>query len=339
MSYEHLTPHEQRVIHDSVNSGMSVRRIAERINRSPGTISRELKRNRCPTTNTYHPDIAQQQAQQRRVKANQRYKINRHRQLGQYIRDKLALDWSPNAIAGRLKIDYPDQPDMHVTHECIYQWIYREWASALCGFYLRLHSKHKKRKKRRPRCETIKQGIPGRVGIEHRPAVVSDRQEVGDWEADLVEGKKGRGVLLTVQERCSRLGFVVPLKNKNATRTCQALSTVLNQVIALGDPRAARTLTLDNGGEFTEHQRVSSDTGVSVYFSHPRSPQERGSNEQFNGLLRRYFPKGCDLRRVRKDEIAKAVKLINNKPRKILNYMTPAEVFSQAAGIDLKLLE
>ncbi len=213
----------------------------------------------------------------------------------------------------------------YVSTECIYQWIYRD---AFDGgeLYTCLSSQHNKRKRQRPAGK--RSHIPGRVCIEERPTVVDRRNRLGDWEGDTVEGCKGGGGLATHVERKSRFLLAEKLMDGCADTFTMATKKCFKSI----PETLCKTLTLDNGSENVRHHEIAQSKQMSVYFTHPYSPWERGTNEQTNGLLRRYFPKGTDFRKVTKRQIKKAVTLINQRPRKSLNYRTPEEVFLKAVN-------
>jgi IS30 family transposase len=230
---------------------------------------------------------------------------------------------SPDVIAARLKMEY-DDIKMRVSIETIYRWVYRDahQGGQLFKFLCR---SHKKRRKQR-RYGTGRNLIPGRISIDARPDLVNARQRFGDWEGDTVEGAKGSGHITTHVERKSRYLIAAKLVNKTATVTTAAITAAFRPI-----PGTLRhTLTLDNGKEFTRFRDIEKGTGLAVYFADPYSAWQRGTNENTNGLLRRYFPKGSDFRNVTPEILAATVKILNHRPRKCLGYQTPHEVFHKA---------
>jgi transposase, IS30 family len=320
MSYQHLSEKERYVI-SHLQYEYSIREIARRLGRSHSTISREFKRakQRHPWT-TYYYDWSHPLALERRQKASHFRRQNNLR-LVAYVESRLRLDWSPEEIANRIRIDYPDDEHMRISHETIYRWVYLD--SSVDGtLYQHLRRKRKKRRKQR-RYGTGRLFLADRAGIEQRPDIVATRQRFGDWEGDTVQGKPGTGCLATMVERKSRYLVAVKLENKKA-------ATLTEQCIkAFGPiPRVMRqTLTVDNGSEFANFKKLEKKTRLTVYFADPYAAWQRGANENSNGLLRQYFPKGIDFNGTDENDVAEAVKRLNNRPRKCLEYRTPHEVF------------
>jgi len=327
MSGTHITKSERYAITYMHMAGFSDAAIGRRLNRHRGTISRELARNR-DAYNAYHYESAQRLAKERRTQASQRYKLD-DSPVGEVVRDGLCQRWSPEQIVGRLKREHRNDPTMRVTHEAIYQWIYRRYQ--LGEHWHRLLRKRRHRRRSRvPGRRGSK--IPGRVGIERRPPVVNRRTRFGDWEADTIEGRKGSGSLVTHVERKSRYVRLGILADKRASTLSRVSCTCLKRL-----PRKLRrTLTADNGKEFAEFKQLQKQLRLKVYFANPHSPWERGTNENTNGLLRQFFPKGSDFRQVTRSEVAQAQAMLNNRPRKCLNYRTPVEVLNKLPGVALR---
>ena len=324
MSYVQLTAQERYVIYHLKLFKLSLREIARRLGRHHSTISRELKRNgpMVPTWVYWH-EGAQEKALERRKRPRHQRRVS-HAPLLKYVQCGLHEDWSPDVIAARLKMDYPEDRSMRVSIETIYRWVYRDAASGGKLFTF-LRRCHKKRRKQR-RYGTGRGLIPGRISIDARPDCVAIRSRFGDWEGDTVEGAKGSGYFTTHVERKSRYLLAAKLNGKTALATVGAVSALFKRV-----PKALRqTLTLDNGKEFARFKEIEKNTGLAVYFADPYSAWQRGANENTNGLLRRYFPKGSDFSKVTDDRLAAVVKKINHRPRKCLGYRTPHEVFQEA---------
>lgn len=337
MPQPQLTVSERLVLHQLHRDGHNDATIARQLGRHRATIGRELRRNR-DRLGGYHPDTAQRLAERRRSRANtRRDKLAAapgRDALGRYVRAKLRERWSPQQVSGRLERDHPRDPAMRVSHETIYRWVYRRHREHGERWHERLR---RRRPRRRPRCvgERVgKQGvIPGRVGIEERPAVANSRGRFGDWESDTVEGAKGRGLIATHVERKSRYVRLGKLKDKTAA----TLSKATRQSLSDLPGRLRRTLTADNGKEFADFKAIERGLRLKVYFANPHSPWERGSNENTNGLLRDWWPKGTDFRRVTDTEVAKVQAMLNNRPRKCLNYRTPREVLNALPGVALRI--
>lgn len=326
MSYTQLTREERYVIAHLKVFKLSLREIARRLNRHHSTISRELKRNGpAYPGGVYWYDVSHPRALERRTRARHQRRRN-NRALYDYVAQRLRARWSPECIAGRLALDYPREPAMRVSAEAIYRWVFRD-AQAGGELYRCLCLAHKRRRKQR-RYGSLRGLIPGRVSIAERPAVVESRSRFGDWEGDTVYGRRTRICLLTQVERKSRYLIAAKILDRRAQSVA---ACKIAQFSAL--PRHwRRTLTLDNGKEFAAFRQVEQATGLRVFFADPYCAWQRGANENTNGLLRRYFPKGTDFSQVADDALAFVVHALNNRPRKCLGYRTPFEVVQKALG-------
>ena len=325
MSYSHLTLQERYVIYHLVLYGLSYREIGRRLNRHHTAITREVQRNgpRYTDDGVYWHEEAQYYADQRKYKA--RHCLRRSNlQLVSYVQNKIRSDWSPEEIAGRLCSDYPDSAHMRINTETIYQWIYLD-AGQGGDLYTHLRRRHKKRRKQK-RYGSGRGLIAGRVSISERPTIVDQRERFGDWEGDTVEGAKGSGGIASHVERKSRYLIAAKLPDKTAsTLTSESIKAFWRV------PKVMRkTLTVDNGKEFSLFKQLEEKTGLTIYFADPYAAWQRGLNENTNGLLRQYFPKGVNFRKVTDENLALAVKKINHRPRKCLDYQTPHEVYRQA---------
>jgi len=319
MSYQHISSNERYVIDHLLHWGLSYREIGRRLNRHHTTISREVERNgrwqAC-----YWNKEAQEWANERKHKARHNRK-REHKKLYNYVIHRLKKDWSPDEITGCIERNYPEDKTMRISIECIYHWIYRD---ATEGGYLFRHLRrhHKKRRKQR-QYGSVRGLLPNRVSIHDRPVIIEARERIGDWEGDTVEGGKGTEHIATHVDRTSRYLLASKLTDKKAETMADKTIKLFHKI-----PKTVRkTLTLDNGKEFADFERIEKETGLDVYFSDPYSPWQRGTNENTNGLLRQYLPKGSDLRLVSDEQLALVVKKLNNRPRKCLNYRTPHEVF------------
>jgi len=217
-----------------------------------------------------------------------------------------------------------------VTHETIYRWVYRRHGQGE-RWHEQLRRRRKRRRRRIPGQRRHGQ-IPGRVGIECRPAVVNLRGRFGDWESDTIEGAKGRGLVVTHVERKSRYTRLGKLANKQAATLSRATNMIMKDL----PQKLRKTMTPDNGKEFADFKTIERDLGMTVYFANPHSPWERGLNENTNGLLRDWLPKGSDFNKVSSNRLAQIEKMINNRPRKCLNYRTPLEVLNALPGVALR---
>lgn len=325
MSYTHLTEQERYVISHLHMAEFSLREIARRLNRHHTTISRELRRQdpHLYEDTVYWYDWTHPEALKRRHKPRH-HRCRSNKKLSYYVEHKLKQDWSPETIAAKLKIDYADNDKMRISHETIYRWIYIN-AKSGGTLYQHLRRRRKNRRKQK-RYGSGRRFIPGRISIAERPAIVDARERFGDWEGDTVEGKKSSGYIATHVERKSRYLIAAKLNEKTSKAVCTASIRAF-----WGIPKKVRkTLTLDNGKEFAQFKDIETKTGLSVYFADPYSAWQRGSNENTNGLLRQYYPKGTDLTKVTQEDLAIVVKKLNHRPRKCLGYRTPQEVFLSA---------
>jgi len=301
--------------------GLSIRAIARRLNRSPSTISRELARNR---TGFYYRAVTAQHKAERHCFRNPR-RLAVDARLRHLVWQWLRREWSPEQISERLRQAHPQDPSLQVNAETIYSYLYllprgelrRELLS-----YLRQH-----RKNRRPRSRgTDRRGqIPEMISIEERPPEVAERIIPGHWEGDIILGRGHRSALGTLVERTTRTVLLVRLPAKDAVSVHKTFVRKLRHV-----PKQMRlSLTYDRGREMAEHQLFTRDTEMKVYFAHPQSPWERGTNENTNGLIRQYFPKGTDFNEVSAYQIRKVQDRLNARPRKVLNARIPFEAFNE----------
>lgn len=306
---------------------MSLREIAGILGRSHGTISRELKRN-CPMERRFYiPRAAQERAGFKIQRRGQRPRLKQPSIAG-YVREKLKLGWSPEQISGRLTIDHPSSS---ISHEAIYQYIYAPW-----GYYenykgedlrIYLRRKQKRRRRKNPIYQSRKQLIPDRIGIEKRPRYIEKRIQLGHWEGDSMVSRKSTVALNTLVERASGLSKITKLPN---LKPMVSATTVARRFQEL-PPALRRTLTLDNGIENARHADITRILGMLCYFANPYHSWERGTNENTNGLIRWYLPKGTDFAKISDEYIQEIEHLLNTRPRKRLGYLTPLEVFTSGA--------
>jgi transposase, IS30 family len=324
MSYTHLTPRERYVISHLKVAKFSLREIARRLGRHHTTISREIKRN-GPTYpgGVYWYYFIEPSIEKRRHRARSFHRQH-HEPLVEYVETKLRIDWPPQVIVQRLRADFPHDERMRVSHETIYRWVALD-AEQGGNLHRHLRRRHKYRR-RQKRYGAGRRFIPGRVGIEERPQIVAERGRFGDWEADLVLGRRGSGAIGTYVERKSRFLMATLLPDRTADAFNAATIPAYKE---LPQP-LRRTLTLDNGKEFSRFKELESETSLAVYFAVPYAAWQRGTNENTNGLLRFYFPKGTNFKRTSAAALARAVYRLNNRPRKCLGYRTPQEVFNEA---------
>lgn len=312
MNYTHLTREERYQIYALKKAGHKQSEIASVLDRSPSTISRELARNHG--RRGYRPKQAHQLAVKRRA-------INARQiddETWQFAKARLQEQWSPEQISGHAAI----------SPESVYQRVYADkrmggllWKNLRC---------QKQRKKRYGKAD--RRGmIPNRLSIEQRPAIVESRSRIGDWEADTIIGKNHRQAIVSLVER--KTGFT--LIRKVERKTAQAVSQAITDLLSPYRKQVA-TITSDNGREFAGHEEISKRLRADFYFAHPYASWERGTNENTNGLIRQYFPKNRDFTSVTQQEIDMAMERLNNRPRKRLGFMTPAQVFFKS-GVALQI--
>lgn len=305
---------------------MGVREIARAIGRSPSTVSRELRRNLLVhDKNRYDGELAHARARQR-ARRTRPTVIGLDEALRQVITAKLKADWSPEQIAAHLRRAYPDRPSWHVCHETIYQALYHSGKSGLVRTLtqkLRTGRSLRYSRRRSDRRE-VRFVTPSDL-IDKRPAEVEGRTRIGDWEGDLIVGALNRSAIGTLVDRTSRYVRLIHLpQGHRAHELRQAIEPVL-----AGLPAAGRlTLTWDQGTEMAHHDQFADSFSQGIYFANPGRPWLRGTNENTNGLLRQYFPKGSNLRVYTPEDLAEAEYRLNSRPRKILDWQTPMEVFN-----------
>jgi transposase, IS30 family len=321
-----LTLAEREEISRAMVAGHSIRSIAAQLGRAPSTISRELKRN--GGQECYRASQADQSAwdRGRRPKTG---KLAQNRALACIVAGKLQLQWSPEQVAGWLKRTYPDDTSRQVSHETIYRSLFIQARGALKK-ELVAHLR-RSRVMRRSRHHTMKTDKHGRitdtVSISERPASVADRAVPGHWEGDLLFGSKNSQIA-TLVERNTRYAMLVKVTGKDTETVINALIKHARKL----PEELYKSLTWDRGKEMAEHKRFTLATDIQVYFCDPQNPWQRGTNENTNGLLRQYFPKGTDLSDYSQAQLNAAARRLNERPRKTLNYETPADRFHQTVA-------
>lgn len=332
-NYKRLALQERESISRGLAQKKTMRAIAREINRTPSTITREIKRNSGKSG--YRAFSASQRA--RTAAASRRKgksKIAQLEQLRRYVLEKLREEWSPEEICTRIKIEYSWDMVMQISHEAIYQYIYVLPRGELKQTLVKaLRQEHKYRRTQKGGKTEEKRGkIANMLSIEERPAEVADRTVPGHWEGDLILGKYKRSALGTLVERTTRYTILVALGNqKDAVSVREAYAQAFKTV----PDELRKTLTYDQGKEMSEHQQFTIDTGMQVFFAHPGSPWERGTNENTNGLIRQYFPKGTDFAQISEDEIKMVQRKLNDRPRKVLNFYKPNEVFNNLVALNV----
>ena len=310
--YHHVTRDIRCQIYALKSMGQSLCKIALAVGRDKSTISREISRN--TGGRGYRFKQADEKAKARRSNASKAPK-KLTGEMQSTIREKLLEDWSPEQISGRLKLE-----GKAISHETIYQFV---WHDKRSGGKLYKHLRH--RGKRYNKRSTGKSGrgcIPDRIDITARPAIVETKSRIGDWEGDTIIGAKHKGAIVSYVERHSKFTLLKKIDRKMADLVTQATVDKMADL-----PHPVRTITYDNGKEFAAHKDIASALNTSCYFATPYHSWERGLNEHTNGLVRQYLPKSIDFTGVSDDEIQAIEYRLNNRPRKVLQYKTPFEVF------------
>ncbi len=320
--YRHLSLEERDRITEMKSGGMSLRAIAKELRRSPSTLSRELKRNATPSYKVYLSHRAHEREVTRKKESGKRPRLKDER-IVSYVREKLALDWSPEIIANKISKDIRGAS---ISHEAIYQYIYHPKTHDREELIGQLVRAHRKRKKKGIGRKERKTKIPNRISINERPVSADNRSRYGHWEGDALISRKSLVSLNSLVERKSRLLLLTRLDRKTAEQTTEAVVQRLGRL----PERARRTLTLDNGTENSGHEDITEAIATQCYFADPYASWQRGSNEQVNGMVRRYFPKGTDFSKITDEQVAWVESRINGRPRKCLGYKTPAEVATVA---------
>jgi transposase, IS30 family len=316
---------EREEIAAGLCEGLTAGAIARALGRSPSTICREIGRNKARRPGwSYRAGAAQSRADQcaRRPKTA---KLAANSQLRQRVEDGLAQRWSPQQIATRLRIEFPQDPEMQVSHETIYQSLYVQGRGALRRELTVCLRAGRAIRKPRPHAERRRARIANMVMISDRPAEAADRAVPGHWEGDLILGKNNRSAIGTLVERKTRYTLLLHLPNGHSAEAVQ--QAMLTTICTL--PRHLwRSLTWDQGTEMAAHREITFATDLPIYFCDPASPWQRGTNENTNGLLRQYFRKGTDLSIYGPDELARVAVELNGRPRKTLGWRTPAEALN-----------
>ena len=327
MKYQHLDVKEREEIQAGLWNKESIRSIAKRLGRSPASISREITKN-IPLQRQYRPRLAHERALLKRKERGRKLRL-KNQTIRRYVIKKLKRGWSPEQIAGRMKLEEIGS----ISHEAIYQYVYarvyRDGNGYMRPGYPDLRVYLKRRHKKRAR-KGMRKGErifkPKGPSIEDRPLVVDLRTRIGDWEGDTIAGKNNSVGLNSLVERTSGLLLLTKLEAKTAKATREVVCRRL-------DGLPVYTLTTDNGPENQEWRETKESIGAPVYFAHPYCSGERGTNENTNGLVRWYEPKKTDFTLVSEEEIADVEYALNTRPRKRLGYRTPLEVFNQSVAL------
>ncbi len=326
--YQRLTMSEREEISRYSIMNYSYRQIAYILERCPSTIYREIY-SRGFTQENYRAIPAQRHMQVSRISHRSR-KLEQNQKLQQIVVTYLGLRWSPEQIAKRLKILYPNDMSMRVSHETIYAYLYvhprGHLKHRMIQYLRRKHSHRHIQNRERKRTHALQDF----VSIDERPTEVSSRKIAGHWEGDLIMGPMNRSAIGTLVERTTRMTFIVKLKDKDAATVRKAFAHKLNRLPAA----LKKSLTYDQGQEMAEHKTFTQDTKIQVYFAHPHSPWERGTSENTNALVRDFFQKGTDFSKITSRQLNKVEHLLNERPRKVLNFYTPNEAFTKVVALE-----
>ena len=337
-----LTAEQRRTIERCYRMGLSLDQIASIIDKHKSTVSRELSRSfsapgsRSPRARTargggagYRRVYDAERAQRYAEVKGRRPKAHRldHAPLREQVWELLRADWSPEQIAEALPRLFPDDPDMRVSHETIYQSLFVQTKGELKReLTAHLRTRRTKRKQQTGGAKRVTLGITEEIRISARPAEAIDRAVPGHWEGDLLLGGTGKGAVITLVERSSRYVLLAPLPGRH---TAEIARMTLAEMIATLPLSLRKSITWDRGSEMAQHAQFKTETGIQIYFCDPQSPWQRGTNENTNGLLRQYWPKGADLRALGQAECDDVALRLNTRPRKTLDWQTPAQVLNQ----------
>ncbi len=320
MSFTHLTPIDRGRISAYREAGYSNSYIADQLGCHRSNIGRELKRN--ATRGGYDPQKAQARYKQVRKECRPAKKLD-YTPLWRHVFSQISDKLTPKYIADCLVLDFPHEPKMRISHEAIYQGVYGD--ERMHCLIKHLPQARPKRRKRGQGKTSRGPSIPNRVGIEERPPEVDERARYGDWEGDLIVGAGQSGYILTLVERKSRLLLTRKLETKNAEVTAEAIIDAMMDV----SPSWIKTITFDNGSEFACHEWVARATGADIYFADPYASYQRGTNENTNGLVRRYLPKKETFEGLTQERLDIIEEELNNRRRKILGYRSPNQVLRE----------
>lgn len=320
MAYQQLTQEQRYQIYACLKAGFSQSHIARELGVAKSTISRELTRNRGQRG--YRPKQAQHLADSRRQANANATRISTH--TWQQVEAGLRQDWSPEQVSGRLKAQGQSAP----SHERIYQHIY---ADKQQGGDLYKHLRCQKQRRKRYGKYDRRGQLPNRKSIDQRPSIVADKARLGDWEADTIIGKNHQQAIVSLVERQSKLTRLAKVERNTEAAVKQAIIEMLKP---LAD--CVYTITSDNGREFAAHEAIAEALSAEFYFAHPYHSWERGLNENTNGLVRQYFPKGSDFTQITDQQVQAVAERLNERPRKTLGFQTPNHVFFNSSTVALR---
>ena len=321
MKYHQITQEERYQIYALKKEGLSQTAIAKNLLRNKSTISRELKRNKG--LRGYRPSQAEEMAKKREILKPKRKRLTE--KIIDYIEEKIQLYWSPEQISGRMKIDGL----ISISHETIYQYLLEDKKD---GGELYKYLRHKNKPYRKRYGSSDKRGeIPNKRSIEDRPSIVEEKNRIGDWEIDLIIGKNHKQALVTVVDIKSKFTLIQKVSSKKSEEVKVALISMMQIV-----KDNILTITSDNGKEFAKHEAIAKALDTDFYFCHPYSSWERGLNENTNGLIRQFSPKGSEFISITDEEVLDVQNNLNFRPRKTLGYKTPNEIFHATITVNSK---
>lgn len=320
--YRRLTFQERVVIETLLSQGKTKSAIAKKLNRDRSTIGREIGKWSSNPHSPYEASLAHWYAVDDYKNKHHKDKLSTYPRLKAYVYKKLEEGWSPEQISGRIKKDYLHDKVMRISHEAIYLYIYRQPQGKENKRLISLLTYRKSRRRSSKQHQRSKGKIKYGVSIDLRPAQVADRKQAGHWEGDLMIGANQASAIATLVERKTRFTYIIKLKDRKSETVAKGFITRLNR----HESHLKRTMTYDNGQEMANHHWLSEQTGTAIYFAHPYSSWERGTNENTNGLIRRFLPKKTDFKLVSESQLKNIQDKLNSRPRKILQYQTPEEV-------------
>lgn len=320
--HRRLTLKERVQIETLLNENRSKAYIAKQLKRSRSTITREVNKLVSTTNDKYDAHLSHWCAKDDYFNKRNLDKISTHKPLKHFVYKGLLLEWTPEQISGRIKELYPNDPIMSISHEAIYRHIYTRPQASLNKKLIKLLVRKKTRRRPHRKRRGTGSKIINQVSIDLRPKHIELRKEIGHWEGDLVIGKGQKSAIGTIVERKSRYTLIIKLNSRKADEIAKMFSLKLNQLNNI----FKKSLTYDNGIEMAKHEKITQNTGMKIYFAHPYSSWERGTNENTNGLIRRYLPKGTDFNQIDEKSLMLIQEKLNNRPRKIIGYKTPKEI-------------
>lgn len=324
--YKHLSSEERDKIAILRAEGKSRNEIARMIGRDKGTVSRELRRNGSRIYDVYLPHKAQERSDKRNQQTHRRRRL-KDALIRRYVIGKLKIGWSPEYIAGRIPIDYPGY---RISHETIYQYIYAPEVREGINLVPYLARAYKRRLRRGYSRKHTKTHIPSRISIEKRPKYIGKRKQYGHWEVDTVVSRSSPSALVVAAERVSRLTKITRIDRKESSQ----LRKAVNRRLSHCPQHLRRTITYDNGSENVQHQRLNVELGTKSYFCNPYHSWEKGTVENIIGLIRRFLPKKTDFATIPIKYIKKIERMLNNRPKKCLNFRTPLEIFNKGVALN-----